>query len=705
MTQVYLLFSFLTLIGGQIIYPDQYEMMKISTVSPDANTYNNGIRISGAYAPAEHPALQAGSNSQSAPVDQQFNQQSAPQFGSVGPPTVQPLYPSATSTNPESVLADWNTHVNNIISKGVMKFSLDLNRAISYTRGTSATSHRENVIFSPLSISVALSLVLLGSAGRTFDEVSRVLGLESGIDISRHSEVVHQMFGLLLSTVNSRVEGSNGPHVNSASGIFVQNGYPIRYQFNAVSNMVYNSEVINLDFQRKGREAREIINNWVKEKTMGKITSILSDAPSPITSVILLSALYFKGEWNQHFLEGQSRKKQFFVESNDVINVDMMYNGGNFPFYEDKTLGVKILALPYKGLEMSMYVLLPKAEGVTALKNFREQLTVETIDYLITNLKNETCIIGLPRMKLSSTLNLNSALENLGLHSLFDSKYADLSLLSDGYYRQAAPAGPAVVTNQFTTQRSSPVSSPSPIPEALPQPLPQVYSERSTNSRSNDFLIFSRSGDNNNQNVANGVRKNYFRYDDKRHGISVEQWDTGFHIHTIRRMRRNVVNGKQHDDATTYVTENDDHEKIESGLNDENTRYVSLEKNKYRFRPVEKERKNRSRRQSRPMDESFLRFVQSKNFPSYGLDDLRNSANLVNPGLFADEVLHKVEIDVTEKGTEAAATTGVILERDGNQKRLVANRPFLFFIRHDPTKLILFWGTVNTPTPNYPIVR
>lgn len=30
----------------------------------------------------------------------------------------------------------------------------------------------------------------------------------------------------------------------------------------------------------------------------------------------------------------------------------MMYNGGNFPFYEDKSLGVKILALPYKGLEV-----------------------------------------------------------------------------------------------------------------------------------------------------------------------------------------------------------------------------------------------------------------------------------------------------------------------------------------------------------------
>lgn len=103
-----------------------------------------------------------------------------------------------------------------------MKFSLDLNRAIYNTKGTSVANQRENVIFSPLSVAVALSLVLLGSAGRTFDEVSRVLGLESGVDISQHSEIVHQTFGQLLDFANYRIEGSNKPRVDSASGVFVQ---------------------------------------------------------------------------------------------------------------------------------------------------------------------------------------------------------------------------------------------------------------------------------------------------------------------------------------------------------------------------------------------------------------------------------------------------------------------------------------------------
>ncbi|XP_050459869.1 leukocyte elastase inhibitor A-like isoform X2 [Cataglyphis hispanica] len=661
MVRIWLTFGLLILAGGQIVYPDQYQQRM---------TFGTSRAPAPGSQPANYPALQTVNNSQSVQI-KQSNQESAPQSDVAGrgtaqinPSTQLPFYPSISPTanlTASPLLENWGDHVNNIIARGIMKFSLDLNKAIYNTKDTSMANHRENVIFSPLSVAVALSLILLGSAGRTFNEVSHVLGLESGIDISQHSEIVHQTFGQLLDIANFRIEGSNKPRVDSASGVFIQEGYPIRPEFRAISTNVYKSEVINLDFEKKGKEAEDIINNWVKQRTMGKIDGILNSVPDPTTMVILLSALYFKGEWNQHFLEGMTQRKQFFIEPNETIGIDMMYNGGNFPFYEDKSLGVKILALPYKGLEMSMYVLLPKVEGATALKNFQDQLTVETIENLISNLKNQTCIIGFPRMKLSSTLSLNSALQNLGLRSLFDAKTADLSLLSSGYGQNAAAA---------------------PTLQVAPHISRQVFPEQ-LSSKTNDYLIFSRMGDN--QDVSNGARANFFR----------------------TRRESNVLDEKQHNvrsSRTMYATENDGLEK-DTKISHENTRYVNLEENKYRFQNAEKKTKNRKRRQSRPIDENFLRFMQSKNFPSYGLDALRNSANLVNPGLFADEVLHKVEMDVTEKGTEAAATTGILLRRDGNQKKLIANRPFLFFIRHDPTKLILFWGTVNAPVPNYAVVR
>ncbi|XP_011687091.1 PREDICTED: leukocyte elastase inhibitor-like [Wasmannia auropunctata] len=459
MTRLWLLFGILALTGGQTIYPDQYEMMTIN---------NSRASLS-----ADFQSLQTTSSSQPpVQINQQFGAAARPAEGQFYPaPTRVPLYPSVNSiTNQQSVQETWSNHVNNIISRGITKFALDLDRAI---HKTSVTNRRENVVFSPISVSIALLLVLLGSAGKTFDEVSRVLGLETGVDISQHSEIVHQMYGQLLAIMNYRVEGSNMPRVSSASGIFVQQGYPIRPEFRAISENAYNSEVINLDFRTKGREARDTINTWVKKRTMDKIDTILNEPPDPLTTVIFLSTLYFKGEWNQHFLELMTSRKPFFIEPNDTVEIDMMYKRGDFPFYEDKSLDVKIVGLPYKGLENA---------------------------------------------------------------------------------------------------------------------------ERNT--------------------------------------------------------------------------------------------------------------KSRSRRQSRPIDENFLRFIRSQNFPFYGLDNLRNGGSLVNPGLYANDVLHKVEMDVTEKGTEAATTTTFWLQRKNyNQNRLVANRPFMFFIRHNPTKLILFWGTINVPTPNYAVVR
>lgn len=326
-----------------------------------------------------------------------------------------------------------------------------------------------------------------------------------------------------------------------------------------------------------------------------------------------------------------------------------------------------------------MYILLPTAKGARALREFNNRLTVNIIEDLIRNMKNETCIIGLPKMKLSSSLSLRSTLSNLGLNSLFDPATADLSLMS-----QANDINNRNYVTQPTTvyPKVTPVDSRPGKTNSIPP---------NSHSNNKDVLIFTRIDGDDDDKVGHMVRRNYFAYEDKLRGYAVEQWSTGF---SIKRTRSRRDSG----DKDSYTLN-------EGGeTNGDTPKIVSLEGNKYRFeeKAEKEEEKSRSKRQSRPINENFLEFVRERNFPSYGLDNLRNSANLVNPHLFASDVLHKVEIDITEKGTEAAAVTGVVLERDGNQKRLIANRPFVFFIRHDPTGLVLFWGTLNAPTPKYP---
>ena len=70
--------------------------------------------------------------------------------------------------------------------------------------------------------------------------------------------------------------------------------------------------------------------------------------------------------------------------------------------------------------------------------------------------------------------------------------------------------------------------------------------------------------------------------------------------------------------------------------------------------------------------------------------------------LFIGDVVHKAFIDVAEKGTEAAAATGVLMSGSGAPTGLLINadRPFLYFLHDQPTGAILFMGRVLDPSQN-----
>jgi serpin B len=81
-----------------------------------------------------------------------------------------------------------------------------------------------------------------------------------------------------------------------------------------------------------------------------------------------------------------------------------------------------------------------------------------------------------------------------------------------------------------------------------------------------------------------------------------------------------------------------------------------------------------------------------------GVADFSGMDGSKNP--YVSEVLHKAFIDVAEKGTEAAAATAVGMAGSAAPQGLeiFANRPFLYFLRDQPTGAILFMGRVLDPS-------
>jgi len=66
-------------------------------------------------------------------------------------------------------------------------------------------------------------------------------------------------------------------------------------------------------------------------------------------------------------------------------------------------------------------------------------------------------------------------------------------------------------------------------------------------------------------------------------------------------------------------------------------------------------------------------------------------------GLNISDVVHKTFVKVDEKGTEAAAATGIVVVTERDHWEFKADHPFLFLIRDKPTGAILFMGRYSEP--------
>ncbi|XP_066147313.1 serine protease inhibitor 28Dc [Euwallacea fornicatus] len=461
--------------------------------------------------------------------------------------------------------------VDDLISQAVAKLTVEINRLlIVQSEGV------ENVLFSPVSIAGVLALVMLGSNGATFKQITQLWGLHVGIpDIDKKSQIVHEQLARMFYKLNQTTGFEVGDELKVASALFVQDGYPIRPVYRSIAEDLYQSSIVNVDFEANPKEAQNLVNNWVSAKTNQKIRNILNDVPPRETQIILASALYFKAEWEQHFFDALTKRRPFFINgknSKATIEVTMMSNGGDFPYYKDHELGCEILGMPYKGNRSTMYVVMPFNSNITSLKQFEAKITVADLNRLVSRTKLTGAVILFPKMNIDSTIDLKKTLQLLGVTSLFDPKEANLALLSQGFTPQRASYSPVISAN--------------------------VTSRVETH-----------------QPAANLTENT--------------------EVPTL--------------DSRIRVSENIDN--IRQKINEQST------DNRYQ-----------------------------------------------NPGLYASQVIHKVFMDITEKGTEAAAATSVSLTRVGSRVTFRVDVPFFFFIRHDETNTILFWGSVASPNPSYQIV-
>uniref|UniRef100_A0A182TH12 Serpin domain-containing protein n=1 Tax=Anopheles melas TaxID=34690 RepID=A0A182TH12_9DIPT len=68
-----------------------------------------------------------------------------------------------------------------------------------------------------------------------------------------------------------------------------------------------------------------------------------------------------------------------------------------------------------------------------------------------------------------------------------------------------------------------------------------------------------------------------------------------------------------------------------------------------------------------------------------------------NDPIFVNEMLHKVDLTVNERGTEGGAATATLIDRISSQINFIVNGPFMMVIREETTRLPLFYGNIYNP--------
>ncbi|MEM9599189.1 MAG: serpin family protein [Acidobacteriota bacterium] len=337
------------------------------------------------------------------------------------------MTPSHAEAAEEPAPADaWGTQV---VAEGSNALAINM-----YHELVAGGEPRDNVFFSPLSVSAALSLTYEGARGETMAEFEQLLGArQTGrIPANWGRPEYHAAMGGLLGSL----DGDDKPYeLAVANALWGERSMPFRPQFVNNLNANYDAGLELVDFKGDPERQRTRINDWVADRTHDRIQGLMPEGSvDGLTRLVLVNAIYFKAEWDKTFYEGATRDAEFYLLPDEVVgegaSVEVPLMHQHEEWFKVGTFdGYAALQMDYAEGDLSMVVLLPDAvDGLSALE---EQLTPELIAETVDGLAYQTCNVWLPKWEMTLAYDLIPGLRALGMERAFDAARADFTGISD----------------------------------------------------------------------------------------------------------------------------------------------------------------------------------------------------------------------------------------------------------------------------------
>ena len=291
------------------------------------------------------------------------------------------------------------------------------NSAFAFDLYHSLREETGNLFYSPYSISVALAMTYAGARGETERQMADALRFRLP------QETLHAAMNALDSRLTSRGKDGEGFRLNIANAIWGQSGYEFNLDFLDVLALNYGAGMRSINFAEAPEESREVINDWVAERTEDRIRDLIPEgAIDGFTRLALTNAIYFNAAWHNPFQQETTRDRTFHLIGGAAIQTPMMSQTASFDYLRGD--GYQAIDLLYQGEEMSMTLLVPD-EG--KFSQFEAALDAGSVGGILKNIRSERLQLTMPLFEYESQVSLNEALKALGMPDAFNESAADFS--------------------------------------------------------------------------------------------------------------------------------------------------------------------------------------------------------------------------------------------------------------------------------------
>ena len=262
----------------------------------------------------------------------------------------------------------------------------------------------EQLFMSPLSAQAALMMVANGASGETYEQIVKTIGYEK-----YSTEELNSMYRKI---VEGLTEVDTSTDFEMANSIWTAKGMDVNKTFQELLEENYNAESGDVDFHSQSEIDR--INKWCDDKTHGMVPSII-DGPNGNLKLLILNALYFKGQWSHKFDKNNTSKGTFKSLSGEEVQLDFMRQTEKFSYSVNEEF--QLCSLPFGNKGFCMDILLP-CNNVDFI-DFINHLDYKKFSVNLGMLQTSELMLSIPKLKFDYECQLSDVLKKMGMSMPF----------------------------------------------------------------------------------------------------------------------------------------------------------------------------------------------------------------------------------------------------------------------------------------------